>query len=64
MERLGGWAEEDSYGVQDWELFASAALRGDITVEVVPLPLYWYRTTEGSMAGSCFVNQPTHVYLR
>lgn len=41
LELLGGWAEDDSYGVQDWELFASAALRGDITMEVVPLSLYW-----------------------
>lgn len=41
LELLGGWAEDSSYGVQDWELFASAALRGDITVEAVPLSLYW-----------------------
>jgi hypothetical protein len=36
---LGGWAEDDSYGVQDWELFAAAALHGDITVEAVPVGL-------------------------
>jgi glycosyltransferase involved in cell wall biosynthesis len=32
LERLGGWPEDDCYGVQDWELFAAAALSGDITV--------------------------------
>lgn len=52
LELLGGWAEEDGYGVQDWELFAGAALESNLRLEVVPIPLYWYRKIEGSMARS------------
>jgi len=41
--QAGGWAEDDSYGVQDWELFSRAVLAG-YRLEVVPRALYWYRT--------------------
>jgi len=49
LEELGGWAEDEAYGVQDWELFARAAVRG-YRLEVVPEALYWYRVADGSMA--------------
>lgn len=28
MQELGGWAEDDAYAVQDWELLSAATLRG------------------------------------
>jgi len=49
LQALGGWPEEMEYGVQDWELFTRAALQG-LAVEVVAEALYWYRTTDGSLA--------------
>uniref|UniRef100_A0A061SN83 Glycosyl transferase family 1 n=1 Tax=Tetraselmis sp. GSL018 TaxID=582737 RepID=A0A061SN83_9CHLO len=49
LKELGGWAEDDAYAVQDWELLSAAVLRGH-KVEVVPEALYWYRTDSGSMA--------------
>ncbi|XP_075264052.1 uncharacterized protein LOC142355923, partial [Convolutriloba macropyga] len=45
---LGGWAEDDAYAVQDWEVLSAAILKGH-KVEVVPDALYWYRTNSGSM---------------
>ncbi|KAK3235069.1 hypothetical protein CYMTET_54711 [Cymbomonas tetramitiformis] len=47
----GGWPEETAYAVQDWELHTRAALRG-LRLEVIPEALYWYRTTDNSMARS------------
>jgi len=48
LRELGGWAEDDAYAVQDWELLSAATLRG-FKVVVVPEALYWYRTNSGSM---------------
>eukprot|EP00854_Cymbomonas_tetramitiformis_P003346 gene3346-4205_t len=50
-QRTGGWPEETAYAVQDWELHTRAALRG-LRLEVIPEALYWYRTTDNSMARS------------
>ena len=51
LRRLGGWPEDEGLSVSDWELYARAHVLG-LSVEAVPIPLYWYRTSAGSMARS------------
>ena len=45
---LGGFTEDVAVGHEDWELWATAVLRG-YTLQVVPEPLYWYRLAGGGM---------------
>jgi hypothetical protein len=63
LVQAGGWAEEDSYGVQDWELFSRAVLAG-YRLEVVPRALYWYRTNSQSMLRSALFSVNNQQYLR
>lgn len=46
------WAEDDDYGMQDWELFAKLVLDGH-RLEVVPKALYWYRTNSKRWEPNC-----------
>ena len=63
LAALGGWPEEQGYGVQDWELFARAALRG-FKVLVVPESLYYYRTDARSMIHGARRVDLNGMYLR
>lgn len=44
---LGGFAAT-RHGCEDWEFLARLALAGYI-MDVIPLPLFWYRYTDGGM---------------
>eukprot|EP00899_Mesostigma_viride_P006830 jgi/Mesvir1/16148/Mv08419-RA.3 len=45
---LGKYTEDKGVGYEDWEIYAKAVLQG-YTLEIVPLALYHYRFTAGSM---------------
>ncbi|HUB27886.1 MAG TPA: glycosyltransferase, partial [Tepidisphaeraceae bacterium] len=45
---LGGFTEDFGVTHEDWEFFSRAVLRG-YNVQVVPVPLFWYRLATGSM---------------
>jgi GT2 family glycosyltransferase len=45
---IGGFAEDPENGFEDWEFFARAVLAG-MELEVVPEPLFWYRSLPGTM---------------
>ena len=49
FEKLGGFREIHSVGFEDWELWARAVLQG-FSLEVIPLPLNWYRVHPTSMS--------------
>jgi glycosyltransferase involved in cell wall biosynthesis len=46
--RVGGCNEEYGVGFEDWEFYARAAFAG-LRFEVVPEPLFWYRSRPGTM---------------
>ncbi len=46
--RVNGYERDPSVGFPDWEFYARAVLAG-LEVEVVPEPLYWYRSLPGTM---------------
>eukprot|EP00899_Mesostigma_viride_P026295 jgi/Mesvir1/6850/Mv09023-RA.1 len=48
---LGGFSTEADSTGEDWELFARATLRG-YSLQAVPLPLFWYRRSPGSLSHS------------
>ena len=48
FESLGGFVEVHGTSGEDWELFVRAVLCG-MDLQVVPLPLFWYRIHEKSM---------------
>jgi hypothetical protein len=66
FEELGGFREIHNVGGQDWELWARAVLRG-FSLEVIPLPLFWYRLHPDSISGTTDVVTnalcATHPYL-
>lgn len=45
---MGGFTEDYGLGHEDWEFFAKCAL-ADRKIEVVPFPLFWYRSKVDSM---------------
>jgi glycosyltransferase involved in cell wall biosynthesis len=47
-EAIGGYAEDRGFGYPDWEFYARAAFAG-LRFEVVPEPLYWYRSRSSTM---------------
>src|SRR5262249_10568263 len=50
-ERIGGYREDWGFTLEDWDFHARAAFAG-LHVEVVPEPLYWYRSIEGTQVVS------------
>ena len=48
FESLGGFKEVYDVTCEDWEFFARATLAG-YDLQVVPLPLFWYRVHSSSM---------------
>jgi hypothetical protein len=48
FEQLGGFKEVYGVTCEDWELWARAVHRG-FRLEVIPLPLFWYRLHPTSM---------------
>jgi glycosyltransferase involved in cell wall biosynthesis len=48
FEELGGFTEDYGIGLEDYEFFARAVLKG-ARLEVVPEELFWYRRQQGSM---------------
>lgn len=48
FERIGYLVEDYGFACQDWEIFTRAALEG-LHVQVVPEPLYWYRSNPEGM---------------
>ena len=48
---LGGHTTDYGVGHEDWELFAEAVLSG-ARLEVVPMPLFWYRVNTNGMLRS------------
>lgn len=48
---LGGYTTDRNMGYEDWELYGRAALAG-YSIETIPLALYHYRFTTGSMQKS------------
>ncbi len=48
FERLGGFSEIVNVGLEDWEFFLRAHLRG-VKITVVPDPLFYYRVNRQSM---------------
>lgn len=51
FERVGGYTTDYGVGHEDWELFADAVLAG-LRLELVPVPLYWYRVNPQGMLRS------------
>jgi len=60
---LGGYTEDRNVGYEDWELYSKAVLEG-FTLEVVPLGLYHYRFTGGSMQKSTSYSRSRRRALR
>jgi len=48
FEALGGFRELHGITCEDWEFFARAVFSG-FDLQMVPLPLFWYRLHKGSM---------------
>ena len=48
FERIGGFHEIYGLSLEDWQLHLRAVLEG-LTLISLPLPLFWYRLTPGSM---------------
>lgn len=49
FEQLGGFTELHGTGCEDWEIFARATLAG-MNLQNVPVALFWYRLSPGSMS--------------
>ena len=49
LMEIGGFTEDRGAGQEDWEAYSKFALRG-YRVEVVPEPLFFYRTAPSSMS--------------
>ncbi len=64
---LGGHTTDYGVGHEDWELFAEAVLSG-AKLELVPLPLFWYRVNAKGMlrAGDSWADhaRSARAYLR
>jgi O-antigen biosynthesis protein len=48
FDRVGFFHEERGVGHEDWQLYVRASLTG-LRVISLPVPLFWYRRTAGSM---------------
>ena len=51
FEAFGGYTEDRGAGMEDWEMYARAALHG-YRVDVVPESLYWHRLHPGALERS------------
>jgi glycosyltransferase involved in cell wall biosynthesis len=51
FQEVGGYTEEFGVGHEDWELYSRLILKG-YNLQLVPEPLFWHRTTPGSLTHS------------